>query len=189
MMTSEKILMTLPGGAVIEGDFIATRITPETPGLIGLHGVTGMAHAETLEHDEIIDIVEAGTCLVEDPNGSRWLIRISSGTMRGPLRVLEVEDVRQEVIEAAAEPERRARRSAQRVDQVNAVLAFTLALQSAWLAPRLFESFVLFGLLAVLTSLAMAGLTIHLLFSEKLMQNGKSSPPRSAEPPLSRAVA
>lgn len=189
MMESEKTMLTLPGGARIEGDFLSTRITPETPGLIGLHGVTGMAHAEILDADEILQVIEPGTCLVEDPDGSRWLIRISAGAMQGPLRVLQVEDVRSEAIEAAAEPERRALRGARRVDRINAVLAFLLSIQCAWLAPRLFETFTLFGVLSVLFSLAMVGLTIHLLFSEKLMQNSKTAPAREAEPPFSRAHA
>lgn len=189
MMTSEKTLMTLPGGAVIEGDFVATRITPETPGLIGLHGVTGMAHAETLEHDEIIDIVEAGTCLVEDPDGSRWVIRITSGKMRGPFRVLEIEDIRPEAIEAAAEPERRIARQAKRIDKLNALLAFLLAMQCAWLAPRLFDTFFLFGVAAIFLSLGCGFLTLYLLYSEKWPHAGELRARRAVEPPLTSATA
>lgn len=186
-MKNEKTLLTFPGGASVEGDFVETCITPETPGAIGLHGVTGMAHAETLAADEVLEVVEAGTCLVEDPDGSRWLIRITSGKMQGPLKVLQVEDVREEAIEAAAEPVRATLRKARMVDRLNAGLGFLLAIQLAWLAPRLFETATIFGLLSVLGSLAMAGLTIHLLFSEKLLQNAKAAAPRNAEPPLSRA--
>lgn len=189
MMTSEKTLMTLPGGAVIEGDFVATRITPQTPGLIGLHGVTGMAHAETLADDEIIDIVEAGTCLVEDPDGSRWVIRITSGKMQGPFRVLEIEDIRPEAIEAAAEPERRAARQAKHIDKMNALLAFLLALQCAWLAPRLFDTFALFGIAAIFLSLGMGFLTIYLLYSEKLPEGWRNRARREVEPPLTGATA
>jgi len=185
MMTSEKILMTLPGGAVIEGDFIATRITPDTPGLIGLHGITGMAHAETLEHDEIIDVVEAGTCLVEDPDGSRWVIRIKSGKMQGPFRVLEIEDILPEAIEAASEPERRMARQAKRIDRLNALLAFLLGMQCAWLAPRLFDTSFFFGVAAIFLSLGCGFLTLYLLYSEKLPESWQTRARRWIETRLS----
>ncbi|MCE6959229.1 hypothetical protein LAZ40_09210 [Cereibacter sphaeroides] len=90
------------------------RQAPETtmPRIEGRHdilpagaGAIDMTDAEAVGADEVLDVVAPGRCLLETPDGSRWIVTLEAGRIFGPVRAMalpeEVEPDLPEGIEGA----------------------------------------------------------------------------------------
>jgi hypothetical protein len=66
-------------------------------GVIARYWLMGMLGAETLEAHEYLDVITPGTCLIEIPDARRFVVKLESGRIQGPARVLQIEDLPDEV--------------------------------------------------------------------------------------------
>ena len=83
----------------ITGDFRAVTIRKDTPGVVGQMAIAGMTYGLDVAAGDSIDVVSAGTCVIEMPDGTRVVAHFDSGTIFGPVRVVQVEDISRSSIE------------------------------------------------------------------------------------------
>jgi hypothetical protein len=68
-------------------------------GVIAKYWLMTMRDAETLDEDEFLDVVTPGTCLIEMSDMRRFVVKLENGRIQGPARVLQIEDLPDEVFE------------------------------------------------------------------------------------------
>lgn len=86
----------------ITGDFVSVTITPDSPKVLGLNAISGMAMALRLSADDVIEIETSGTCMLELEDGTRILATMKSGKIRGPALLSQVGDVPVSLIQKEA---------------------------------------------------------------------------------------
>lgn len=90
----------------VHGDFRMVAIREDSPGIIGQMAIAGMVYGIDIAEGETIDIIHPGTCVIETPEGRRLVAHIAAGTITGPARVVEVEDISRAAIEEEIERQR-----------------------------------------------------------------------------------
>lgn len=76
----------------ITGEFNAMPITDAAAAPFARLAALDMTDALVLSGVDVVEVEAPGHCLIELPDGFRYLLRMKSGRIAGPARLLEVDD-------------------------------------------------------------------------------------------------
>ncbi|ETX13550.1 hypothetical protein OCH239_09735 [Roseivivax halodurans JCM 10272] len=72
------------------GQFTSAIVSEDSPAPIGPLAGMDMREALSLAEGERVDVTEPGLCLVEVPDGTRFVMHLKSGSFTGPVRLLQI---------------------------------------------------------------------------------------------------
>lgn len=84
---------------VTSGACLSVQPSVWSKGVIAKYWLMSMRDAETLDEGEYLDVVSPGTCLIEMSDMRRFVVKIENGRIQGPARVLQIEDLPDDVFE------------------------------------------------------------------------------------------
>lgn len=88
----------------IRGDNLIIAISASSSASLLPYGDRDMSEAIEVEANEIIDILEPGFCLIEMPDRGRFLARMQSGSVTGPMRIMQIEEFDVDALQANPVP-------------------------------------------------------------------------------------
>lgn len=92
----------------IRGENLIIAISASSSASLLPYGDRDMTDAIDVEADEIIDILEPGFCLIEMPDRGRFLARMESGSVTGPMRIMQIEEFDVDALQANPVPANKA---------------------------------------------------------------------------------
>lgn len=84
----------------IKGENLIIAISASSSASLLSYADRDMSEAIEVDADEIIDILEPGFCLIEMPDRGRFLARMESGSVTGPMRIMQIEEFDVEALQA-----------------------------------------------------------------------------------------
>lgn len=82
----------------ITGQYTSCTITSDCPDVFGAHANTHLGDATEIEDGEQVTILQPGTVLIVDTDGTRHIATMVSGVIYGPASIQEIEYISEVVI-------------------------------------------------------------------------------------------